>query len=341
MSDATTESDAPVASWSKPVPIETVRELSQLNSWKSIGHILLEWTMMIAAAVGCWQVMQWNIYASIPLYLLTIIFIGSRQHALAILMHEGAHYRLLKNRTANDFFTELLTAWPMLIAMRNYREHHFPHHRAPNTEDDPDWNLRSQDESWEFPKTRFGLAKLFLSDFLGLRIIDQYRTFGRYAFPEKRKRDWIDYTRELYTAAVVVTLIYFGLWLPYLLFWIVPMVTWLKVVLRVRTIAEHYALDYGHMFRQTRTTYPNWLERVLISPNNINYHLDHHLYPSVPFYNLPKLHQELLKAEEFRREAHLTHGYAQVLRECLSRAAPPDEPKQLSESQTGTASLPA
>lgn len=318
MSVAVVESDAPIAEWIAPLPIETVRRLSKLNSWRSVGHILLEWTMMVSAAVGCWQVMQWNIYASIPAYLLTILFIGARQHALAILMHEGAHYRLFRNRTANDFFTELFTAWPMHIGMRNYREHHFPHHRSPNTTDDPDWNLRVADQSWDFPKTWFGLLKLFLCDFFALHAVDQYRTFGRYTFPDKRKRDWIDYTRELYTLTLIVSFTYFGLWIPYLLFWIVPMISWLKVALRMRTIAEHYALDYGHMYRQTRTTYPNWLERIFIAPKSINYHLDHHLYPSVPFYNLRELHTELLKNDEFREEAHLTHGYRQVLRECLA-----------------------
>jgi len=321
VNDSAVESDAPAGRWNKPLPIETVRRLSALESWRSFGHIALEWSMVVAASVACWQTLQWNLYAGLPVYLLTILFIGGRQHALSVLMHEGSHYRLMKNRTANDFFTELFTAWPMHIAMRNYREHHFPHHRTPNTADDPDWELRTQDESWEFPKTKAGLAKMFLFDFLGLRVVDQWRTFGRYTFPHKRKRDWIDYVREVYTLTLIATFTYFGLWIPYLLMWIVPMLTWLKVALRMRTIAEHYALDYGHMFRQTRTTYPSTLERIFIAPKNINYHLDHHLYPSVPFYHLRELHTELLKTVEFRREAHITHGYTQVLRECLSPPA--------------------
>ena len=247
------ESDAPAAEWTKPLAIETLRRLSTLNSWKSLGQIALEWLLVVSCAMACWQLMHWNVYAAIPAYLFTIMFIGGRQHALSILMHEGAHFRLFKNRVANDFFTELLTAWPMHIAMRNYREHHFPHHRSPNTEEDPDWQLRSKDHSWEFPKTKPALAWMFLLDFLGMRMVDQYRTFGRYTFPHKRKRDWIDWVRECYTLTFVISFTYFGLWIPYLIFWIVPMLSWLKVALRMRTIAEHYALDYGHMFRQTRT----------------------------------------------------------------------------------------
>ena len=28
-------------------------------------------------------------------------------------------------------------------------------------------------------------------------------------------------------------------------------------------------------------------------PHKVNYHIEHHLYPSVPFYNLPECHREM------------------------------------------------
>jgi fatty acid desaturase len=82
------------------------------------------------------------------------------------------------------------------------------------------------------------------------------------------------------------------------------------------------------VFRESRTTYPTILERLLLGTNNINYHLDHHLYPSVPFYNLPALHDSLLKTKDFRENAHITTTYLGVLRECLS--SPPKAPAQRS-----------
>ena len=36
----------------------------------------------------------------------------------------------------------------------------------------------------------------------------------------------------------------------------------------------------------------SWL-RWLIFPHNVNYHVEHHLYASVPQYNLPRLHAEM------------------------------------------------
>jgi Na+-transporting NADH:ubiquinone oxidoreductase subunit F len=41
----------------------------------------------------------------------------------------------------------------------------------------------------------------------------------------------------------------------------------------------------------TRTVYMNPVFRFLYL--NMNYHLEHHLFPAVPYYNLPQLHQEL------------------------------------------------
>ena len=38
---------------------------------------------------------------------------------------------------------------------------------------------------------------------------------------------------------------------------------------------------------------PAWLEW-LIFPHHVNYHIEHHLYASVPHYNLRRLHHEML-----------------------------------------------
>jgi fatty acid desaturase len=87
----------------------------------------------------------------------------------------------------------------------------------------------------------------------------------------------------------------------------------------VRSIAEHFAIhgEAGEL-GQTRTVLVSWFDRLFIMGKNGNYHLEHHLYPSVPFYRLPELHAELMRSEEYRRSAHLTRGYLGVLRECIT-----------------------
>jgi fatty acid desaturase len=38
-------------------------------------------------------------------------------------------------------------------------------------------------------------------------------------------------------------------------------------------------------------------------------HLDHHLFPYVPWYRLPELHRRLLADKEYQAHAHLNTGY--------------------------------
>ena len=40
---------------------------------------------------------------------LVVLVIGNRQHAIALLGHEGSHYTLSSNRQWNDFLTGILT----------------------------------------------------------------------------------------------------------------------------------------------------------------------------------------------------------------------------------------
>ena len=94
----------------------------------------------------------------------------------------------------------------------------------------------------------------------------------------------------------------------YFLFWIVPAVSSNMFLMRFRGIAEHGLarqldvhtdrLDSGMYYTRSFFTSKKqysfrlavWIERILIGSFNINYHHEHHLYPKVPWYNLPTLH---------------------------------------------------
>jgi fatty acid desaturase len=85
-----------------------------------------------------------------------------------------------------------------------------------------------------------------------------------------------------------------GYLLQYLVLWVLPLVTVVQAILRLRAIAEHGATtDFSSPLTAARTNVaPPWLEW-LIFPHHVNYHIEHHLYASVPHYNLPELHREM------------------------------------------------
>ena len=103
-------------------------------------------------------------------------------------------------------------------------------------------------------------------------------------------------------AAVNPTYFLFGVFLPYLT--AIP-ATGLRIYL------EHNGTGAG-IFHDTRSyTSPIWT--FLMFGNN--YHLEHHLYPTVPCYYLPRVHRFLAAHGVFAAHgAHLSEGFFAPLR---------------------------
>src|SRR5260370_40875040 len=98
---------------------DQLQQLSKLNGLRGLFQGVAEWFLIIGSIWACQRF--WNPV----LYIVTVAFIGARQHALLILMHDGVHYRLFRNRAANEWVAELLLGWPLLISARAYRRNHF------------------------------------------------------------------------------------------------------------------------------------------------------------------------------------------------------------------------
>jgi len=98
----------------------------------------------------------------------------------------------------------------------------------------------------------------------------------------------------------------------------VPYCTWHIAVQYIRIICEHSAVESEEEeYAITRTTIPTRLESIIFLPRNVGYHLEHHWYPSVPFYRLPDLHQQLMMREGFRAHAVVRRSVFTSLGECI------------------------
>jgi fatty acid desaturase len=96
------------------------------------------------------------------------------------------------------------------------------------------------------------------------------------------------------TLAFFALSIYFGFWRWYLLLWFLPLVTVLQAILRFRAILEHGAVDdTSTPLKAARTNFvPAYLYWILF-PHDVHYHIEHHLYPSIPHYRLAECHRRL------------------------------------------------
>ena len=79
--------------------------------------------------------------------------------------------------------------------------------------------------------------------------------------------------------------------------------------------------DPADDLRNTRTTLARWWERLLIAPNRVNYHLEHHLLMTVPHYNLPRMHRAAARARRARRRVRRRTATRAVLALAASRTA--------------------
>ena len=256
--------------------------------------------------------------------LLAVMFIGARQHALIIMGHDASHYRYLPKRWQNELFSNLFLMWPVFASVEGFRKFHSTHHQYTNLSNDGNRHIWYTHDAagelapdWQFPKTRTGLALLFIrrAAFLtGLFWIVR-GLVGSTLIPSP---GWMRAARFAFYVSIAAALTYFGAWYGFLLFWIIPYCTWHIAAQYARLICEHSAVESDEEeYAITRTTIPTWLESVLILPRNVGYHLEHHWYPSVPWYRLPELHEALMARQGFRQHAVVRRSVLTSLGECV------------------------
>lgn len=302
------------------LPGAVVRELSVLEPRKAIFALAVEWVGIAAAIAVSYALRNPFVYVA------AVIWIGARQHALSVLGHDAAHYRLLPSRPWNDWIANVFTQWPIFLTVEGFRHYHGEHHRFTGVYGDGNrkiWRTHAADGSlraeWTFPKKAGALVVTILRRalfFTGLFWIVR----GLVAMVLFRSSWWQVCARLAFYCAGFWVLAVTGSLRAFVLYWLVPYCTWHMACQYARLICEHSAVPSADpAYAVTRTTLARWWERWLILPRNIHYHIEHHWYPSVPFYNLPALHAELMKQAEFEQRAVVTRSVFASLRQCIAK----------------------
>jgi fatty acid desaturase len=315
---------------------EEIRALLPASNLRGLAAVGSTWALI---AVAFAAVARWP---SPGVVVAALVFIGARQLALGILMHEAAHRTLLVPRRLNDFVGEWLCAKPIWSDLAGYRDSHLRHHRFNGTAEDPDLPIVSQ-----FPTTPAGLVMCFLRDLLGVTgafrlAVTLLVDFGFLAFSasgegtpldQRSRRTWEIVragARNLSKVAIPNLAILGVLWAVghprlYLLWW-VAWATTMQAFFRIRAMLDHACTpDPGDPLRNSRTTGAQLWERLTVAPHRVNYHLEHHLLMTVPFFNLPRLHA-LLRERQALAHACVERGSLAVFAQAAAGAgAPPAE----------------
>ncbi|MGP6087821.1 fatty acid desaturase family protein [Antarctobacter jejuensis] len=282
----------------------------------------------------CWGLILLSVvlflsWPNVVTFVLAFMVIGSRQLGLAILMHEAAHNALFKSRRLNEFAGAWLCGAPILADLGAYRHYHLMHHRHTQTENDPDLRL-----SKPFPTTRASLRRKLIRDITGQTGIKQRAAQILFSLRLVGETEGVSsqdlaqafngpVLRRALVANGVLFALFWGMvgWWLWFALWLLPLLTWFQLVLRIRNIAEHGVVEFSdNPLRNTRTTLAGPLERLFLAPYWVNYHLEHHLVMHVPAHNLPRMHA-LLREKGVAERMTVALGYAEVLRAASSRPA--------------------
>lgn len=250
-----------------------------------------------------------------------MLLVATRQHALLALMHEFAHYQLSrKQQRFNDIVGDVFTAIPFFITVHGFRRNHMEHHRHTATDRDPNWVSSLKRARYQFPKSRLQIWMEIAKHCIGLYTIAELKRYTVDAGMATTLPRSVRLTMAAYWAVILALIAWFNLWSVVLLYWIIPLSTFLMAILYIRDIGEHYGMIAPGILG-SRTVLADRLERFLIAQNSVNYHAEHHLFPSVPFFRLRALHEHLKQISAYKDNAVITEGYLSgVIREASTCA---------------------
>ena len=285
-------------------------ELSSLrrkSDFKAAVTLLWTWGLIVAAFAIA---IAWTNPFTI---ILGIVILGGRQLGLGIINHDCAHSAFFKNKAVNEFAGQWLAAVPINSSLAGYRAYHLEHHKHAGTEKDPDLIFVKN-----YPVSSESLKRKFMRDLTG-------QTGFR---DTKRKLQNLSLKRNKGSVAfhilMLAALTGAGAPWAYLMWWAAEIFVYPAVV-RLRQIGQHgTAKDRSSSDPRlnTGTTIAPWWQKILIAPNNVNYHLEHHYLASIPPYNLKRLHGILSKRGFYDGFDCISYGYGDVLRRAVRKDSP-------------------
>ena len=289
------------------LPQEMVRALHSTDHGRHGVRLGIFIILYLAAAWTAWEIAlmaslhPWLWLLAAPCYVVA----AASLHGISLFAHEAVHHTLAKNQVWNAILGAAC-AIPVLQNCSAYQVVHLRHHQHLGEEGDPDHYANYTRWTWMVFLMNWG------------RLVIGYPVYiiaiPILGFKYGTLRDRVGIGLEI-LATVILAVIIVHLPLPHGLLWhgwLVPMVL-INFMVNVRGMSQHTLLPLANdEVRGTRSILTNRLVAFFMC--NENYHLEHHLYPGVPWYHLPAVHGQL-KVELVRRGARYIPSYFAFVRE--------------------------
>lgn len=219
--------------------------------------------------------------------LITFGLIALLQYQLLHLAHEVIHQRKLSTAWPRKI-TNFVLLFPLGLSDSFRREHLSHHKNLGNPQLDPDYPTVGH-----FPKSRLEFIRLFVKSLVGISALSQVT---RQLKKKDHSRNALIDSLQLAIVQILLLILFasvLGL-SSYFTFWLLPLVTVVKVLTQARGLAEHGNPNGGQPI--LRSFECNGVFSRFIGSFGFRYHSEHHLFPSIPFKQLRVVRARLLTA---------------------------------------------
>jgi fatty acid desaturase len=307
MSDTIAFKEGDIKWYRTEVPREVMHKLNERSDWKGLmqagGHLLLAVATGTLAFMAFKKVTPETWQWAVPLLMIALFCHGTVCSFFGgIACHELGHLSVFKTKHLNSIFLRIfafLAWWDHVWFHISHRKHHkvTVHHDYDGEVVLPQY--------LNFKNWRFWLGLFAWNPLNTWRVLRIYwrRSMGRlegpwyqYVLPEentalrRRHRNWARLTLGLH-AALAIVFIASGNWILVFLVNIPSHYCGWLVFLCAQP--QHFGMqpDVADFRRSCRTYLTSGLPAFLYW--NMQYHIEHHMYASVPCYNLPALRRAI------------------------------------------------
>lgn len=269
---------------------ETTRVLSQEHAWPYWQRLAVIIPLWLGLHFGLHQlVFQWDLPDGIAggAILLVLMAMGMLMAGMMVFFHELSHGHFLRHPTLNLLFGTLLSI-PLLVPYALYGLAHQKHHAYNTTRADP--------SRFDRPKSAWVRGIAVLTHYTQMTfLMALFSVGGQVGGNDLRFKP----SRVRIALAAVPFLVVLGWlwWEPVSWLWHLAL-PWLAFGFwnTTRAIGEHeylYVGEDGHKrpLESTRSIRMGPWSRFFWW--NAGYHIEHHLYPSLPFHHLPAVAKKL------------------------------------------------
>jgi len=236
--------------------------------------------------------------------------------------HELSHSTVFRTRWLNEFWGRVIGF--IVIAPRDADQiQHFAHHRHTQIWHQDGELFRERYTLQSYLMRLSGIA-YWRSNFAALLLYALGRVDEPYVKPAQHALVIREARLHLAGYAVIAVISVAAESWAAVLYWLAPLLL-TKPVHQLQNLIEHVGLPHSDdIFANTRSTRTNAVMRWLCW--QMQYHTAHHAFPSVPFFRLKELHQEIFTARGVQPPMMTYLGFQRAIIRALSAKREMDYP---------------